>query len=218
MGLTVTFTLLGGVGTTCVALGAENYESMVGLIPYKPLYQVLVVISLAAGVWGIPVTVSLARGRLRAYWHALIVLFVGTVSVAIQVVVSQVVRGSAAPANVRLYVTVFTLVVFLLLRLPPVWGRLDLGQSAKGEGGGAVVGGMALFACGLVTFMTPYWAGLTHTTAGGANWVDVLEVPLSAAGGGVTLLGLALIGFGLSRRQGLFRKQGLLRMQGDATR
>ena len=53
MGLTVFVTLMGGIGTTCVALGAENYDSMVGLVPYKPLYQVLVVLSVAAGIWGI---------------------------------------------------------------------------------------------------------------------------------------------------------------------
>jgi len=35
-GLTVTFTLLGAVGTTCVAFGAEKYDSMIPLVPYKP--------------------------------------------------------------------------------------------------------------------------------------------------------------------------------------
>ena len=50
MGLTLVFTLLGGVGTTCVALGAEKYDSMALLVPYKPLYQVLVVVSLTVGV------------------------------------------------------------------------------------------------------------------------------------------------------------------------
>ena len=47
MGLTLVFTLLGGVGTTCVALGAEKYDSMALLVPYKPLYQVW-------GVEGVP--------------------------------------------------------------------------------------------------------------------------------------------------------------------
>ena len=32
MGITVAFTLLGGAGTTCVAFGAEKYESMAALV------------------------------------------------------------------------------------------------------------------------------------------------------------------------------------------
>ena len=36
MGIAVAITLLAGVGTTCVAIGAENYESMAALVPYKP--------------------------------------------------------------------------------------------------------------------------------------------------------------------------------------
>ena len=34
MGLTAAFTILGGVGTTCVALAAEKYDSMLAIAPY----------------------------------------------------------------------------------------------------------------------------------------------------------------------------------------
>ena len=50
MGLTAAFTIMGGAGTTCVALAAENYDSMVEIAPYKWLYVIFVIATIAAGV------------------------------------------------------------------------------------------------------------------------------------------------------------------------
>jgi hypothetical protein len=193
IGLTVVFTLLGGAGTTCVAFGAEKYDSLVPLVPYKPLYQALVVISLAVGIWGIPVTVSLVRGGAKAYRNALLVLLIGALSAGIQMVVSQRVRGSSAPVNIRFYITAFTLVVFLLLRLPPLWKRVDFAQSIKGDGSKAASAGTALVVCAIITLTTSLWAGPTHISPTGYNWVHVLQVPLGAAGWVMILAGIALL-------------------------
>lgn len=187
MGLTVLFTLLGGAGTTCVALGAENYEGMEALVPYKPLYQALVVLSLAAGVWGILVTVSLVRGGATAYRDALLMLFAGAVTAGVQVGASQALRGASAPANVRLYLTAFTLAIFLLLRLPPLRERLDFSQPFKG--GKAAAGGTVLMVCGVVTLTTPLWAGPTHLT----TWLDVFRTQLIIGGWGMILAGTGLL-------------------------
>jgi hypothetical protein len=82
MGIAVAFTLLAGVGTTCVAF-AENCDSMAALVPFKPLYQALVVIGLAVGIWGIPLAVPPMRGGQKTYRNALLVL--GAVSAGVHV-------------------------------------------------------------------------------------------------------------------------------------
>lgn len=192
MGIAVAITLLAGVGTTCVAFGAENYRSMAALVPYKPLYQALVVISLAVGIWGIPVTVSLVRGGEKAYRHALLVLLLGTVSAGIQMGVSQSVRGASAPVNMRFFITLFTLAVFLLLRLPPVWQRVDFSRPMRGGSTGASAG-TALAVCGIIVLTTPLWAGPTHLSPLGENWIRVLQMPLLLSGLGMLLAGLALL-------------------------
>ena len=180
MGLTVVFTLLGGIGTTCVAFGAEKYPSMVPLVPYKLLYQAFVVISIAIGVWGIPVIVALVRGSPVAYRNALLNLIAGALSAGAQMVVSQSVRGSSAPVNMRFYFTAFTLVCFLLLRLPGVRVRVDFSQPAKSSGSAPV--GAAFVACGFVTLTTPVWAGFSHVSSSGENFVEVLGAPLRIGG------------------------------------
>ncbi len=192
MGIAVAITLLAAVGTTCVAFAAENFGSMAVLVPYKPLYQALVVISLAVGIWGIPVTVSLVRGGEHAYRNTLLVLLLGTISAGIQMGVSQSMRGASAPVNMRFFVTLFTLAVFLLLRLPPLWQRVDFSQPMKGGSTGASAG-TALAICGMITLTTPLWAGPTHLSPVGENWVSVLQAPLVASGSGMLLAGLVLL-------------------------
>lgn len=188
MGLTVFFTLTGGIGTTCVALGAENYESMAGLVPYKPLYQVLVVISIATGIWGIPAMIALVRGAIHAYRNAIIVLVVGAVTSGIQTVVSQSVRGSSAPANMRFAVTVFTLIVFLLFLLPPLWRKMRFDQPLKGNTA-RTAGGASFAICGLLTLSAPLWVAQTHS----APWISGVRLPLMALGVAFTLLGVSLL-------------------------
>lgn len=192
LGITVAITLLAGIGTTCVAIGAENYGSMAVLVPYKPLYQALVVISVVVGIWGIPVTVSLVRGGEKVYRNALLVLLLGAISAGIQMGVSQSVRGASAPVNMRFFLTLFTLAVFLLLRLPPVWRRVDFAQPQKGGSTGALAG-TALIVCGTITLTTPLWAGPTHLSPMGDNWVNVLQTPLMVSGSGMLLAGGALL-------------------------
>ncbi|MBN2392575.1 MAG: hypothetical protein JXR84_17725 [Anaerolineae bacterium] len=188
MGLTVLFTLMAGAGTTCVAFAAEKFGSMAVLVPYKWLYQLFVVVSLATGVWGIPVLLSLVRGGAKAYRNALIVLVIGALTSGVHMSVSQAVRGASAPANMRFYITAFTLLVFLLLRLPPLWARIDFTRSMK-SGAKKAAGGAALIVCGLVLLTTYYWTAPTHL----AVWIDVLRTPILVGGWGMLLAGSGLV-------------------------
>ena len=58
----------------------------------------------------------------------------------------------------RFYLTTLVLVVFLLLRLPPVW-RLINGFMGGGKGDWQTPTGLAAFVGGMVVLTTPLWAG-----------------------------------------------------------
>ena len=161
---------------------------MVGLIPYKPLYQLIVVLSIAAGIWGIPVMIALVRGGDRAYRNALILLGVGAITSGVQTAVSQVVRGSSAPANVRFGVTLLTLIVFLIFRLPALWRRMRFDAPLRDRSAGTA-GGAALAVCGVVTVVSPAWVTQTHLPA----WLLGLRIPLIVTGLALLLAGAALL-------------------------
>lgn len=170
----------------------EYLWSMAPLIPYKWLYQILVVATIAAALVGIWATYRLVRGKAKSYGRALGFLVVGLVLVGIQMIASHTLRGSTAPTNFRLYLTTWTLVVFALLRLPGIRDKVDLSGNSGSPGSPAALAGLALLASGLLTLTTSLWAGPSHVPQG-YNWVDVLRVPLTLGGGALTLSGGALL-------------------------
>lgn len=180
--LTAVFTLLGGFGTSCVAFKAENFgPRMAALIPVKPIFQVLVVISIAAAIFGIYTTVMLIRSKKNGYTYSLIFLLVGLIASGIQFYYSATLRGSTAPNNVRLYLTGLTLLVFLVLRIPGIWQKSGLDVNGNGGSGMKPVAGASLFLTGLLTLTTPLWGAPTHVIDG-FNTVNVLLWPLLLAG------------------------------------
>jgi hypothetical protein len=189
LSLTAAMTLLGAIGTTCVAFNAEKYgPQMALLIPVKPIFQVLVFVSLAAGLFGVYSIVRLARGRRNSYNQTLIFLLVGLVASGIQYYYSLTLRGSTAPNNMRLYLTGLTLFVLLLLRLPGIWQRTGFSGGVDGGGSLGGAGGLALFTCGLATLTTPVWAAPTHIIDG-YNTANGLLWPLLSMGALLILLG-----------------------------
>jgi hypothetical protein len=194
MALTVAFNLLGGIGTACVALNPTGWSpSMAKLAPYQWLYILLMIVAAATAIWGIVVTIALARGTSgHAYRDALIVLMISALAAGIQTFVSQALRGKGAPQNIRFYLTLFTLAVMLLFRLPPIWKRIA-GFRRGGPGDFATPAGLAAFAGGLVVLTTPLWASSTHIGPDGANWVNVLRMPLLAGGAMLMVFGVALV-------------------------
>lgn len=190
--ITTAFTLLGGAGTTCVAFNAEAFgASMASLVPVKPVFQVLVVISLAAALYGAYATFRLARGRHGAYHSALLFLVVAGTASAIQFYFSLTLRGSTAPNNFRLYTTLLTLAVLLVLRLPGIWQKVGLEQGGTAGSFGKPAG-LGMLAAGLLTLAMPVWGAPTHVI-NGVNTVNVLLAPLMTLGtllcaGGILLL------------------------------
>ncbi len=99
MGVTALFTLTGGAGTTCVALAAEKYDSMVGIAPYKWLYVIFVIVTVAIGVMMVRATVLLVKGRPNAYRYSIISLVLAIVVGVIHIAVSRALRGASMPVD-----------------------------------------------------------------------------------------------------------------------
>lgn len=191
--LAAVFNLLGGIGTSCVALNPTGWStSMAKLAPYQWLYVLLMIGATAFAVWGICTTVGLARGKQNAYRDAVIVLAMSALFAGVQTFASIALRGKGAPQNMRFYLTTLVLVVFLLLRLPPVW-RLMNGFLGGGTGNWRTPTGLAAFVGGLMVLSTPLWATPTHIGPDGANWVNVLRTPLLAGGALLALGGTGLL-------------------------
>ncbi|MFZ1401198.1 MAG: hypothetical protein WAS33_30120 [Candidatus Promineifilaceae bacterium] len=192
LGVTAVFTLLGGIGTTCVALNAANYEGMEAIAQYQWLYIFYVLSGIVIGVLGIWVVVALVEGKANAYRHALIVLLAGLLIGGLHMATSRSLRGSSMPKDFIVYATGLTLVVFLLFRIPGIWKRLNLdGHDDPVTGLGA---GAALIVGGIATLTVQLWAGPTHII-NGINYADVWHTPLTILGGLAVLLGSAVLGW-----------------------
>jgi hypothetical protein len=193
LAFTTFFNLMGGIGTSCVALNPTRWSpAMAKLAPNQWLYILLMITATVVAIWGIFVTIALARGKQHAYRDALIVLALSALAAGVQTYASIALRGKGAPQNIRFYITLFTLVVFLILRLPPIWKRIS-GFRRGDEGDWQTPAGLAAFVGGLVALTTPLWAGPTHIGPDGAHWVNVLRLPLLLGGGLLAFGGAALV-------------------------
>ena len=184
--------LLGGIGTSCVALDAAKFgETMAPLASYQWLYKIFVVLTTGSGLAGIWAAFGLIRrmhwGSRWALWSLMVGSFVG----GIHMFVSETLRGASAPANMVFYFTVFTLAVFVLLRYTRI-GKGILWDKSDNPDGPSIAGGAALLVSGVLTISTPVWAMPTHILVG-QNWVNQLIIPLLLAGGGMIFCGLLLL-------------------------
>jgi len=197
LGLAVVMTLLGGIGTTCVAWNAEKYgPKYANFVPYKPVYQNLVYLSIAVAIVGGIVTYALLRREKWAYAGALVTL-VGCLGAAgIQMyytsTLKQVSFFRTPPTNMRLYIAALALLLFLLLKLPGVWNYADFNRPWKGPGSWTTPTGLSMLVAGVATLTTPIWAGPSHMLDG-YNLVYVLDAPLLIGGWSMTLVGVGLL-------------------------
>jgi hypothetical protein len=194
LGMTAAMNLLGGIGTTCAAFSNNvGYRmAFIELMDYRWLYQILVVTTILVGIAGIWATVRLVRGSANIYRDILIILVVGTILGGVQYFASMALRGKAAPANVKFYLNILTLILFLVYRLPGIWKKLDFsGPGGKTETRTGI--GLAAIIIGVLILTIFMWAGPSHTFFN-QNWTYVLFVPLILVGSGCTLVGVWLIG------------------------
>ncbi len=201
MASTAAMTLLGAVGAACLAWNGDKYgPAFRWVVPYMTHYQILVYIKLVVGAAAVMVTYATARGDRWFYVGALITLLAGGSAAAYQMYMSSTLRDISffadAPTNIRFYLTVVTLVAYVVVRFPGIWSKSGLGNRNDTPGSPTVAGGVALIVTGLLVLTTPLWVGQTHMLDG-YNLVYTLEVPLLLDG---TLLVLGGLGMLLARR------------------
>lgn len=180
MGLTAGFTLLGGAGTTCVALNPTGFgENMAPLAPFQWLYILFVLTGVALGILGIRATVMLIKGRDKSYRDAMVVLIAGVVIGATHMAVSQALRGKSMPVDGVVYTTVITLVIFLLFRIPTIWRGVNFAKGNRTDSN--LAGGAAATVFGLMTLTIQFSMGPTHTW-NGVNYADAFNIMMSMVG------------------------------------
>jgi uncharacterized membrane protein len=193
MGLTAAMNILGGVGTTCAAFSnkVEYRMAFKDLLDYRWLYQIFVVTTILIGIAGVWALIRLIRGGSNVYRDALIVLGIGTLIGGVHYFTSLALRGKAAPANVKFYVNILTLLVFLLFKIPALREKVDFSKAGgKAEIDSGI--GMAAIIVGTIMLTIFHWAGPSHTFFG-ENWVYVLQMPLIIVGTILTLGGLGVV-------------------------
>jgi hypothetical protein len=203
MSLTAAFTLMGGAGTTCVALNPTGFGGKFsGIAPFQWLYILFVLVTVAIGVMGVRAVVVLSRGKKASYRFALITLLAGAVVGLVHMLVSRALRGGSMPVDMVVYTTFLTLVVFLLFRIPGVWQGVNFEKPA-GEGPtGRNAAAAAMMASGALTLVIQFLMAPTHTISS-INYADVWHIALSVIGSGLILAGVGMII--ASRRKSLRR-------------
>jgi hypothetical protein len=188
MGLTGAMNLLGGIGTVCAAFLTEQYPSMAAILDYQWLYQGLMIVTIVIGLGGIWATIVLAKGGENAYRNALILLVIGTLVGATHYYASMSIRGSAAPANIKLYINIITLLLFLILKIPGIWERVGFDRPAD-DHVGQTAAGLTAMIIGFVVISTSLWVGSSHIFEG-VNWTHVLKDFLIISG--ITSIGMGV--------------------------
>jgi hypothetical protein len=189
MGLTTAMTLLGGIGTICAAFLTKSFPSLwKDLRYYQWLYQRFVVITIIIGIAGVWVTHALFYSKKYAYPAALALLVAGTLMAELRVTSSLNIRGKMAPAHIKFYLNVFTLIYFLILGLPTFRGRVDFSK-AGGKTEITAASGMTALLVGFTMLTIDFWAGASHTV-GSTNWIDALQPEIDIGGVLLVLGGL----------------------------
>lgn len=193
MGLTAAMNLLGGIGTYCAAFSnkVEYRMAFRDLLDYRWLYQIFVVTTIMIGIAGVWALIKLVRGGPKVSRDALIVLGIGTLIGGVHYFTSLALRGKAAPANIKFYINIFTLLVFLIFQIPGLCEKINFSKAGgKAETNTGV--GMAAIIVGAIMLTIFQWAGPSHTFFG-ENWVYVLEMPLIIVGSILILAGIGIV-------------------------
>jgi hypothetical protein len=189
MALTAGFTLLGGIGTICAALFPTKWASMAPLASFQWLYILFMLSGVVLGILGIWATVKLIRGTSDSYKVSLEVLVAGVIIGGIHIYMSRLLRGKSMPVDAVVYTTLFTLVIFLLFRIPFIWQgvNFDKGDSKSNR----MAAGVASILLGIMTLTIQYTMSSTHTW-NGTNYANAFNLLMTSLGIGLLLLGASV--------------------------
>jgi len=190
MSLTAAFTLMGGAGTSCVALNPTGFGGkFAGIASFQWLWILFVLIGVAAGILGVRAVVLLIKGSNKAYRSAIIALLIGTIINAIHMVASRSLRGASMPVDGVLYTNILTFFVFLLFRIPGIWKSVNFEKTIENEQTGRKAAAFSLMIVGLLTLTIQFMMAPTHTIDG-INYANVWHVVMSIIGSGSILAGV----------------------------
>jgi hypothetical protein len=184
MGLTAAFTLLGGAGTTCVAVNPTGFgESMAPLAQFQWLYVLFVLAGIAIGVWGIRATIKLVKGTPDSYLTSIKALVAGVAVGGLHIYMSRLLRGKSMPVDAVVYTTVLTLAVFLIFRIPGIWQAVNFDKGSRNGNTGGLAAAITLILVGISVMALPFMMAETHTfVADGINWAATWYLPLNLIG------------------------------------
>jgi len=193
MGMTAAMNLFGGAGTYCAAFSNNIGYRMAfkALMDYRWLYQIVMVTTVLTGIAGVMALIKLIRGKPGVYRFTLIVLAIGTVLGGTQFFASLILRGAATPANVKFFINLATLLLFLSFLLPGIKDKVDFSQPMEKAEKDSTAG-MVSILVGITALTIFAWAGPSHTYFG-ENWVYVLEIPLLVVGTTLTVGGFITV-------------------------
>jgi uncharacterized membrane protein (UPF0136 family) len=190
MSITAGFTLLGGIGTICAALFPTKWVSMAPLASFQWLYILFVISGVALGILGIWAAVKLIRGTSDAYRMSVQVLVAGIVIGGIHIYVSRLLRGKSMPVDAVVYMTLLTLIIFLLFRIPFIWKGVNF---EKGDGkSNRFAAGVASILLGIMTLTIQYMMSSTHTWDG-VNYANAFNMLMTSSSIGLLLLGTTIL-------------------------
>ncbi len=190
LSISALFNIAGGAGTTCVAINPIKF-GFEGIAQAQWLYAIFVVVTLALGIMMARAVFLLVKGRANGYRYALIALVSAILIGVVHMLVSRSLReGSSMPVDGVVYTTVLTLIIFLVLRIPTIWQKVDFSKTQPEENTPA--GGAAAIVTGLLSLTIQYWVAPSHTI-GGINYGAAFLLTTSAVGWGLILLGAILL-------------------------
>jgi hypothetical protein len=163
---------------------------MAKIAPMQWLYILYVLLTTAIGVLGIRAVVLLAKGRQGAYKAALTALVAGLVVGVVHMITSRMLRGSSMPVDGIVYITVLTLVIFFVFRIPAIWSGVDYSKAPRKEGKKS--SGAAAIVAGALCLTIQFFMAPTHTWDG-VNYADAFNTTMTIVGSGLVLLGIGLI-------------------------
>jgi len=205
MNLTAAFTIMGGAGTSCVALNPTGFgEKFAAIARVQWLYVLFVLVTLAIGIMGVRAVVLLVKGTKNAYRYTMIALALGILVGGGHMAASRLLRGSSMPVDMVVYTTALALIVFLLFRIPGVWQGVNFEKPVAEKTTGRLAAAIALGASGLLVLSIQFIMAPTHSIDG-MNYADVWHSALTLIGLGLVLAGIArasawkLVRFALAR-------------------
>lgn len=190
MSLTAAFTVLGGAGTSCAALLPTKWESMAPLAPFQWLYISYVIITIAIGVLMVRAVVKLVKGHQDGYKAALFTLIAGVLIGGLHIYTSRMLRGSSMPVDAVVYMTVLTLVFFLVIRIPPIWKGVDYSKAPRKEK--KIAAGVSSIVAGVFCLTIQYFMAATHTWSD-VNYADAFHATMILSAVVCSLVGFALV-------------------------